>query len=243
MIRIKEWSSYQSYKDRNPPWIRLHKKLIDNYKFQKMSVEARALLPMLWLLAAEDKDPVSGMIRLDHEEVAFRLRQDPITVKMACDEIRRNDFIEYVVEGETDLFSTSYGTVTEPLRIYHPEAEADTESEISLPNGNDSTKPKGNKIPKPDDVDQVVWDDFDRLRKQHKAPLTHTALDGIRKEASKAGVSLNDALKECCARGWRGFKAEWVNKNNQRGNANERNNQNQPTKSERALSSALKGIS
>jgi hypothetical protein len=40
--------------------------------------------------------------------------------------------------------------------------------------------------------------------------VTATAVAGIRREASKAGISLEDALRICCARGWRGFKAEWV---------------------------------
>jgi hypothetical protein len=33
---------------------------------------------------------------------------------------------------------------------------------------------------------------------------------GIEREAAKARISLQDALETCCARGWAGFKAEWV---------------------------------
>lgn len=71
-------------------------------------------------------------------------------------------------------------------------------------------------VERPDDVQPDVWDDFLRLRKQKRAVVTQTALDGLRREAGKAGYSLNDALSECCARGWTGFKAEWV-ENNQKG--------------------------
>ena len=35
-------------------------------------------------------------------------------------------------------------------------------------------------------------------------------IDGIQKEADKAGFSLEDALKEVVVRNWQGFKAEWV---------------------------------
>lgn len=35
-------------------------------------------------------------------------------------------------------------------------------------------------------------------------------MDGIQAEASKAGWSLENALRECCSRGWTGFKADWV---------------------------------
>jgi hypothetical protein len=29
-------------------------------------------------------------------------------------------------------------------------------------------------------------------------------------QAEKAGLSLEAALRECCARGWAGFKASWL---------------------------------
>lgn len=63
----------------------------------------------------------------------------------------------------------------------------------------------------PADVEQSVWDDFLKIRKANRAPLTDTALAGIKREAQKAGVSLQSALELCCERGWRGFKADWVN--------------------------------
>lgn len=48
------------------------------------------------------------------------------------------------------------------------------------------------------------------MRKAKRAPLTQTALDGIEREAQKAGMALTDVLALCCARGWQGFKADWV---------------------------------
>jgi uncharacterized protein YdaU (DUF1376 family) len=62
----------------------------------------------------------------------------------------------------------------------------------------------------PDGVSQSVWDDFVRQRKAKKASITETAIQGIEREAKKANMTLNDALQEICARGWTGFKAEWV---------------------------------
>lgn len=60
------------------------------------------------------------------------------------------------------------------------------------------------------DVQPEVARDWQALRRKLKAPVSRTAIEGISKEAEKAGVSLNDALATCCARGWRGFKAEWM---------------------------------
>ena len=70
-------------------------------------------------------------------------------------------------------------------------------------------KPK-NTVAPPDGVTDMVWQDWLKLRKTKKAAVTQTALDGIEREARKAGISLETALAICCARGWTGFKAEWM---------------------------------
>ena len=59
-------------------------------------------------------------------------------------------------------------------------------------------------------VSQSVWDDFVKHRKTLKAQISKTAITRIEQEASKAGWTLEQALIECVARGWRGFKADWV---------------------------------
>lgn len=62
----------------------------------------------------------------------------------------------------------------------------------------------------PETVSEEVWQDFQTLRRAKKAPLTNSAISRIEKEAGKAGILLEAALIECCARGWTGFKADWV---------------------------------
>jgi hypothetical protein len=52
--------------------------------------------------------------------------------------------------------------------------------------------------------------DFKTLRARLRAPITEIAIRGIRREAEKAGLSLEAALTMCCERSWRGFNAEWV---------------------------------
>ena len=59
------------------------------------------------------------------------------------------------------------------------------------------------------DVPKQVVDDWEKLRKAKKATVTRTAIESIVREAGKAGLTLEQALAECCARGWIGFKADW----------------------------------
>lgn len=63
---------------------------------------------------------------------------------------------------------------------------------------------------RPDDVSQAVWDDFIAIRTKVKKPFTETALKIMKREAAKAGYTLEQALETCCARGWQGFEAKWV---------------------------------
>lgn len=75
-------------------------------------------------------------------------------------------------------------------------------------------KPTKDNYVSPVGVLPEVWQDFVQQRKAKKAAITETAMKGIEREANKAGMTLNAALQEICARGWTGFKAEWVQKSN-----------------------------
>lgn len=62
----------------------------------------------------------------------------------------------------------------------------------------------------PEGVSLSVWNDYLKIRKAAKKPITETALKGLQREAVKAGKTLNEALVICCERSWLGFKAEWL---------------------------------
>ncbi len=67
----KNWTSFQHYKERKPPWIKLHHGLLDDFEFSRLPLASRALAPLLWLLASEYQ---TGEIIASWEEIAFRLR-------------------------------------------------------------------------------------------------------------------------------------------------------------------------
>lgn len=72
------------------------------------------------------------------------------------------------------------------------------------------TKKKATAVAMPEGISQSVWDEFIAHRKAKKAKVTQLVIEGIGKEASKAGWSLEDALKETIVRNWQSFKADWV---------------------------------
>lgn len=72
IIKPKNWVDFQHYKDRCPPWIKLHKTILDNYEFQILPDASKALAMCLWLVASEHLD---GEIDADSTKLAFRFRQ------------------------------------------------------------------------------------------------------------------------------------------------------------------------
>lgn len=65
---------------------------------------------------------------------------------------------------------------------------------------------------KPSDIPDETWNAWCDHRKARKAPVTSAVIAILRREADKAGWSLNSAMEECVLRNWQGFKAEWLEK-------------------------------
>lgn len=122
MMRItpKDWGEFQHYKDRDPSWIKLHKRLLDNYEFQTLHVASRALAPMLWLLASEHKD---GVIEATEEKLAFRLRMTVEELRAALKPLIEAKFFSVEHDASTPL--------AEPERSAIPEKEKQVEKELS----------------------------------------------------------------------------------------------------------------
>ena len=91
-------------------------------------------------------------------------------------------------------------------------ARLNVSSTIVQPNKKQETlnKKQETNIKRPRNVSKKTWDDFLVHRKNKKAPLTETALKGIKNEVKKTSISLEDALVMCQARGWQSFKSDWV---------------------------------
>jgi hypothetical protein len=73
-LAVPDWEEFQHYKGRTPPWIKLHRDLLINRAFMQLPIVAKALLPLLWLLASESRDPRVGDFAADLADLEFRLR-------------------------------------------------------------------------------------------------------------------------------------------------------------------------
>ena len=193
LLQPKNWAVFQHYKDRCPPWIKLHRDLLNNRAYICLPIASKAIAPMLWLLASESKD---GVFDGSLDELVFRLHITPKEYQDGVKPLIDNDF-----------FILVSGVLAERKHNAIPETETEGEGEGETET---ETKKKATSVAPPEGVSDSVWQDFKTLRKAKRAPITQKAIDGIVREANKAGWTVEQALSECCFRGWQAFKAEWV---------------------------------
>lgn len=122
IIRPKNWNEFQHYKTRRPPWIKLHKKLLDDYEFSTLCIEAKALAPLLWLLASESDD---GCFRADSDVLSFRLHIASKVIAKGVSDLISKGFFECMQDASNPLASG--------LRSACLETETETEREGDFP--------------------------------------------------------------------------------------------------------------
>lgn len=130
--------------------------------------------------------------------------------------------------GQIKVYNAAIETVPKAERFRKRNSTVFSAKEYRKRNTEPSREPSFNGsntrargIHKPDGVSEQVWSDFVAHRKRLKADITETAMQGILREADKARWPLENVLVEMVSRGWRGFKAEWVQENGKR-NSNDR---------------------
>lgn len=80
-LSVKNWDAFQHYGKRNPPWIKLHRALLDDYAFCSLPDAAKGHLMLLWLYASQN----DGQVPLD---IVFLER------KLSCQNLNLQTFIE-----------------------------------------------------------------------------------------------------------------------------------------------------
>lgn len=189
-MRPKNWDNFQHYKDRCPPWIKLHKEILNDRAYMTLPTASKALAPLLWLLASESKD---GDFDASIDELEFRLRMSRQELEVGLKALIDKGF-----------FIDDSNVLAECLQSAIPETETETETK------REGKRETATVVASPDGVSQEVWLEFVAHRKRKNARVSKLVIAGIQREADKAGWPLEAALAETVVRGWQSFKAEWV---------------------------------
>jgi hypothetical protein len=187
MTKIKNWEKFQHFKDRKPPWVKLYRDLLDDIEWHELDPTCAKVLVMLWLIASED----SGHIP-ETKKLAFCLSMSETETKRIISKLSH-----WLEQDDIDLISES-----------HQDDAPETEAEKKQ-----SKRQSATNVARPDSVSQQVWDDWNVIRKKKDQPLTATAWEQTMKEIDKSGHSPEEVLRECCLRGWAGFRNSWLKEN------------------------------
>jgi hypothetical protein len=186
-MRIKNWTKFQHFKDRRPPWVKLYRDILDDLEWHELDPLAAKVLVMLWLIASENDGHIP-----DNKTLAFRLRLTELKTK------------EIIIKLSHWLEHDDINAISEQYQCDRPERETETETK------KETKREIATIVACPPDVDQQIWDDWKQLRKAKKAPVTETVVNSARKEAAKANMAFSDFLSVWCARGSQGLQAEWL---------------------------------
>ena len=115
LLQPKNWAVFQHYKDRCPPWIKLHRDLLNDRAFMRLPIASKALAPMLWLLASESKD---GIFDGSLDELVFRLHISELEYQQGLKPLIDNNFFTIVT-----------GVLAECKQVAIPETETEGETE------------------------------------------------------------------------------------------------------------------
>jgi hypothetical protein len=147
LLQPKNWAVFQHYKDRCPPWIKLHRDLLNDRVFMCLPLASKALAPLLWLLASESKD---GVFDGSLDELVFRLH---ITPKDYQDGVK-----PLIDKG---FFVVASGVLAECYQDAIPETERETKTEKK------QTSNRGSRLP----LDFVLDEEWISFCKQERPDL------------------------------------------------------------------------
>ena len=113
-LRVKNWDVFQHYRRRNPPWIKLHNALLDDYDFSRLQDASKWHAVGIWLLASR------------HDN---RIPNDPAWIAQRIGSQNGVDVAALVSAG----FLETCGAASKPLATCQqksiPEGEGETEGE------------------------------------------------------------------------------------------------------------------
>lgn len=128
---------------------------------------------------------------------------------------------EHIINGVKFCHYQVAKTLYPPQKLVPPSPKIGDNNKIDnkyippmYPNG--YNPPKGESVPKSPILqkfidlgcDPATLNDWKAARKG--APITESVLQGMLREAKKAGITLADAVRICAEHSWRGFRADYL---------------------------------
>lgn len=131
-LRVRNWERYQHYKNRRPPWIKLHVETLDDYELMHLENDAQLVYERLLLLAARTDNNISH----DPDWIGGQIVQDPRTVQAAVQTLIAAGFLTVAGRKRSAskaIAARKQNATTEAEQNAETEEELETEQTPGLP--------------------------------------------------------------------------------------------------------------
>ena len=179
-MKIRNWSKFQHFKDRKPPWVKLYRDVLDDMEWYELDPLASKVLVMCWLIASEDEGRLPNT-----KTLAFRLR---MTEKQTLDCL--NKLSHWLEQDDIDLISEQYQTDS---------LETERETETKKETKSDTA------IVLPDWMPLETWQAFLAMRKKIKRVPTDHAVHLLIKKLDRFranGQDIQAVLEKSITSNW-----------------------------------------
>lgn len=214
-------------------WFRWHHGSVTDPKFGLIAKKAGArlgdvLAVWAWVLESASANVQRGVIgAVDSEALEYLLGLDQGQAYRILDAMTQRGLlgaggVVVAWEKRQPRRERDDDMSTERVRAFRQKQRQETPGNATerqeTPRGEESREEKKEEIARkraapvarPPDVGEQVWADWLQLRKAKRAPVTATTLEGARREAERAGMTLEAFLRVWCRRGSQGLEADWL---------------------------------
>ena len=189
MYKIKNWTKFQHFKDRRPPWVKLYRDLLDDLEWHELDPLAAKSLVMIWLIASE----TDGILP-DVKKLAFRLRLSENSTKSIVSKLSH-----WLEQADINVISERYQDDS-------LETETETETETEKKTRSRALTSQSEIFVLPDWVNQEHWDAWHSTSKRKKATNAQKRLAIEKLDAWRVqGQDYAGALREAALAGWQGL--------------------------------------
>lgn len=155
-LRLTEWRKYQHYKNRNPPWIKLHRDLLTSYTWTVLDDASRLLAIACMILASE----TDNKIPLDRD---FIQRRGQFKKRPDLRQLLEVGFAE-VFEDKT--LTEDASTLQANASVLHPNPSPELEGETEVERELEGEKKKPRKLASEIPEDFIPKEDHYQIAKE-----------------------------------------------------------------------------
>lgn len=191
-LRIKNWDQFQHYKDRAPPWIKLHTALLDDYEFTHLPDVQKAHLVLIWLFASKHDGFVPNDAKFLRNKLGTTERIDLAALVASGFLIPEQGASDALADGKQDA-SDALALTRAGARSASASASASSPPDARA------------REPAPPGLDPVAWGRWEAYRIEIRKPIKPASLLAAQRKLASFGADQAVVVENSIANGWQGL--------------------------------------